>query len=410
MSKKSIASDILSGLNAIATPQTLTTQIATGVINSNYTKETIRKFLLDPVQRKIVPKYKGQGPREMSAIIYSIYMLCGDQLLKELFDITSDLQKTKFNKDAEDYPPFNLMRIYIPEAVTPRSILFKYKGTIIYLQYRYDEDKYNFYASVYFVGSDSKKVYKEFMDAMDKADYLNGKGWHEKNKRKVTIYSFEHGRPRYGTCTVPTTIIVDHVQDSLDTITKSIKISEDISNKYALNKTTGILLYGPHGTGKSTLVRYLAMELNRSIVLAGADDLESAITFIKDRSERQKMILLIEDIDFKFIDRRKTEKDGKDNAMMAQTDLLFQLLDGVLSENNLVVCATTNYIDRLDPALIRDGRFDYRLEVLGLSYENAVKVCERFDVDPDEIKLKEWDTPITPASLQTFILKYKTTV
>ena len=63
-----------------------------------------------------MPKYKGQGPREMSAIIYSLYMMCGDQLLKELFDITSDLQKTKFNRDAEDYPPFNLMRIYIPEA------------------------------------------------------------------------------------------------------------------------------------------------------------------------------------------------------------------------------------------------------------------------------------------------------
>ena len=96
--------------------------------------------------------------------------------------------------------------------------------------------------------------------------------------------------------------------------------------------------------------------------------------------------------------------------MMANTDLLFQLLDGVLAENNLVVCATTNYVDRLDPALIRDGRFDYRIEVVGLSYENAVKVCERFDVDPEEIKLSEWETPISPATLQTFILKYKTTV
>ena len=158
------------------------------------------------------------------------------------------------------------------------------------------------------------------------------------------------------------------------------------------------------------MVRYLAMELGRTILLTGADDLSQVISFIKDRSSYEKFIVLIEDIDFKFVDRRDSKKDDKNSEMMANTDMLFQLLDGVLAENNLVVCATTNYIDRLDPALIRDGRFDYRIEVLGLSYENAVKVCERFDVDPDEIKLKEWDTPISPATLQTFILKYKTTI
>ena len=95
--------------------------------------------------------------------------------------------------------------------------------------------------------------------------------------------------------------------------------------------------------------------------------------------------------------------------MNKRTSLLFQVLDGVLSNSNLIVIATTNYFDRLDPALIRDGRFDYKIELKGLDYETAVKVCEKFGVSPDDIDLKNWKLPIPPATLQTVLLKYKVT-
>ena len=141
--------------------------------------------------------------------------------------------------------------------------------------------------------------------------------------------------------------------------------------------------------------------------------------------------MLIEDIDFMFTDRRKqvaqspsaaskpkASKDEDDDDddfrnsnddMNKRTSLLFQVLDGVLSSSNLIVIATTNYFNRLDPALIRDGRFDYKIELKGLDYNTAVKVCERFGVDPADINLNEWKTPIAPATLQTVLLKYKIT-
>lgn len=409
MNKENFAKGIVNGLNSIATPQSLTVQIVNGVINSEYTKETIRKFLLDPVQRKITPSIKYHGYRDTFMAFYALYKMCKDELLNVL-DV-SDKAKNDLEKDIQNNRPIYAIGEIIPYSKNPKSMILKHNGTILYVQYKCNDEDYHYYLYIYFIGVNAKAASKEFSQVMEEANYDNFEGYNKRNKRQVPIYTFEGGgRPRRSTCTVPNTIIVDHVEKDLNTIIKSIKLSEGISTKYDLNKTTGILLYGPHGTGKSTLVRYLAMELGRTILLTGADNLNEVINFVKDRSSYEKFIVLIEDIDFKFVDRRDTKKDDKNNEMMANTDLLFQLLDGVLAENNLVVCATTNYIDRLDPALIRDGRFDYRIEVVGLSYENAAKVCERFDVTPDEIKLSEWETPISPATLQTFILKYKTTV
>ena len=409
MTSYELLQGIIRGVNSVSNPTTLTVSAINAVINSPYAKQTIRRLLLDPINRKLVPTLKYRGWEEMNYIFNAMYMMMPKTLKDDILEFDDsqwdDLVKA-FNTDTVYFGR------YLPdtEKGKARTILIKNNGCAIYISYRLDYENYSMYWNMYFIGLNADKMMKEVQKAYEAAKFDQNEGYRLRNKRRVSVYTFENGpRPRRSSCTVPSTIIIDHVKDQLDDIINATKLSEDISNRYEINKTTGVLLYGPHGTGKSTIARYLAMELDRIILMTSADNLAFVIDYVKDHT-REKYIILIEDIDFKFVDRRGTKKDDKNTDMMAKTDLLFQVLDGVLAENNIMVVATTNYIDRLDPALIRDGRFDFRIEVLGLCYDEAAKVCERFDITPEEIRLSDWKTPISPASLQTTILKYKTSV
>ena len=282
------------------------------------------------------------------------------------------------------------------------------------MTFRKSSENYSASIQVKFIGINANEIYHEFIEKYQAfLDYLEN-GDDEKFARRITVASFDdRGRMSYGYCTVPKTIILDHVEKDLNQVIEMVKKSEEVARDYEINKTVGILLYGPAGTGKSTIARWLAMVLKRTLILTNPDCLENAIDEVKDSStSNKKYILLIEDIDFLFTDRRKinnnSDGDNKvDKEMNKKTSLLFQVLDGVLSNDNLMVVATTNYIERLDPALIRDGRFDFKIEVNGLDYPSAMKVCERFDISPEDIDLPSWKIPISPASLQAVILKYK---
>ena len=262
--------------------------------------------------------------------------------------------------------------------------------------------------TLHFLGLNAGKTAIEFVDRMEAL--RNEMKDIQKNKfmNRVSLRTFDGGpRPGYSFCRVPSTIIVDHVQKDMDAIISMVEKSEGVQKNYEIDSTIGVLLYGPAGTGKSTLARWLALKLKRTLILTTADSLRDAVMYVKDFSQDSKYILLIEDIDFMFADRRTSKKDQASRENLEITNYFFQVLDGVLASSNLLVIATTNYIDRLDPALIRDGRFDFKVEVNGLDYSTAAKVCERFDVKPEEINLETWETPISPATLQAVLLKYK---
>lgn len=408
-----VTKGIVKGLNSVTTPQSLTTQVIGGVINSTYTKETIRAMLLDPITSKLIPKLKYTGYKEVRLAFLTLYTLIPEKVLEKICSQPLKM-KDEFDKLADDGE--EQLLFYRAIAQSPISdgkgytFVIKKGHTAIYVQLLLDFNEFVFMWNLFFVGPGAKELHKEFSTTYDKMKYFCTEGKKEKFSRRVDVYSFESGRrrPRHGYATVPSTVIVDHVEKDLIAVMDMVKKSEDVANTFDINKTTGVLLYGPHGTGKSTIARWFAMNLGRSILLTNADTLLDVIEYVKDHPS-EKFIILIEDIDFKFVDRRESKKDDKNQDMMKNTDLLFQVLDGVLGENNLMVIATTNYIDRLDPALIRDSRFDFRIEVLGLTYNEAVKVCERFKVTPEEIGLSDMSEPISPASLQTDILKYKVT-
>lgn len=142
---------------------------------------------------------------------------------------------------------------------------------------------------------------------------------------------------------------------------------------------TGLLLYGKPGTGKSTLVKLLANKYGRSIIsveLSKIEEFDFSELSNCIQNDHGKYIVLFEDIDtvFSNLDR---ELDI-DNKSAKVVNSLLQFLDSNSSPNDTIMIATTNHIDKLDEALLRDGRFDLKINIKPLNEKDAIKFAKSF--------------------------------
>ncbi|KAJ4749497.1 P-loop containing nucleoside triphosphate hydrolases superfamily protein [Rhynchospora pubera] len=128
----------------------------------------------------------------------------------------------------------------------------------------------------------------------------------------------------------------------------------------------GYLLYGPPGTGKSSLVAAMANYLKFDVYdldLSSLNSNEILKTFLMGMSNRS--ILLIEDIDCMIKLNRRDSKDycnGRDKITLSG---LLNFVDGLWSSggDERIIVLTTNYKERLDPALTRPGRMDMHIHM-----------------------------------------------
>ena len=144
---------------------------------------------------------------------------------------------------------------------------------------------------------------------------------------------------------------------------------------------TGILLYGKPGTGKTSLVKAIATEFHRGIVQIEVSNINSIdfshLTMMINNEDEEKYIVLFEDIDTLFLNRDEVRDDKDYNSMINK---LLQFLDSNSSPDDVIFIATTNHLDRLDEALIREGRFDLKLEVDEITREDVTRFIETFDL------------------------------
>lgn len=82
---------------------------------------------------------------------------------------------------------------------------------------------------------------------------------------------------------------------------------------------------------------------------------------------------------------------------------LLNFLDGITSPTDVIFIATTNCIEKLDPALIRAGRFDLIFETKELDKNLAKQMCDYFKVSYDV--LDKMTEPYNQSKLQELILK-----
>ena len=146
----------------------------------------------------------------------------------------------------------------------------------------------------------------------------------------------------------------------------------------------GYLLHGPPGTGKTSFVQALAGELDFNIAMLSLsqrgltdDKLNHLLLNVPART-----LVLLEDADAAFGNRRQVDDDGYAGANVTFSGLL-NALDGVASAEESIIFMTTNHIDRLDDALIRPGRVDVRLELGNATEWQMARLWDRFYADQD---------------------------
>lgn len=149
----------------------------------------------------------------------------------------------------------------------------------------------------------------------------------------------------------------------------------------------GYLLHGPPGTGKTSFVQALAGTLDFNIAMLSlsqrglTDDLLNHLLL----NIPPRTIVLLEDADAAFSNRRQSDSDGYSGANVTYSGLL-NALDGVASAEERIIFMTTNHVERLDDALIRPGRVDMTVHLGNATEWQMEKLWDRFyaQLDPSE--------------------------
>lgn len=164
----------------------------------------------------------------------------------------------------------------------------------------------------------------------------------------------------------------------------------------------GILLEGRYGTGKSLTARVTAkVAIDNGwtfIMLDKAQGLRAAIEFAKNY---QPCAIFAEDID--------RAADREDEAVNS----LVNMLDGVITKDmEMMVVLTTNFINKIDTALLRPGRFDAVISIEVPDAPTTIRLVKAYarELLPDDVNLSKLSTMIAgqiPATVREVVERAK---
>ncbi len=158
----------------------------------------------------------------------------------------------------------------------------------------------------------------------------------------------------------------------------------------------GFLFYGPPGTGKTTIVASLASHFDRTVCLLTPNTLSNDEELLDAfRKLPKNSILLIEDVDCLSISKKRKSKSKKksrviddeetDNEIKITLSGMLNAIDGVTTAEGHILMMTTNHIEKIDPALIRDGRVNKKVEIGLMSLNSVFQMAEKFFPDREDI-------------------------
>ena len=271
--------------------------------------------------------------------------------------------------------------------------------------------------SVYFIGKKWKKYSKKLQKMLDEYQEI------KKKEKQEAIVSFDTHERQNVIFKPMDQLIMNNKDDVIKYVDNWVNSIPMYYDKYKMIAKLSIMLYGDPGTGKSTFAKSLAKYLDiqsitqMSPMSFSMNTEENGFKYRKTggypNTYTPQTVYTIDDIDTIAKDRQvdsSKENNAAVAALLAFLDnpptFYYKAKNGKRYPVSIVV-ATTNYYDKLDPAVKRYGRFDLTIEMTEFDAKRAQEMCDIYDlklenIDPDCHK-KNWK--ISPSKLQAICLQ-----
>lgn len=177
---------------------------------------------------------------------------------------------------------------------------------------------------------------------------------------------------------------------------------EDWYLKRGLMYKRGYLFHGRPGNGKTSLSLALAKRFNRHIYFLNLNDLTKDADLYKVFSRlTTKAVLVLEDVDAAQAKRKEGESKISFSALL-------NCIDGAFSKHGLILIMTTNHVENIDPALIRAGRIDMKIEIDNPDCQRVQEYLELFY--DQELQIGTLAKDLSMADVQEICLRNKNSV
>jgi cell division protease FtsH len=166
----------------------------------------------------------------------------------------------------------------------------------------------------------------------------------------------------------------------------------------------GMIFWGPPGTGKTLFAKAMASEIGAAVTVVSGPELKSKWVGESEENLRQifhqarqsaPSIIVFDELDSFASARGTYTGSGVEHSMVNQ---LLTEMDGFHREEMVFVVGTTNFVEILDPALLRPGRFEFHLHI---PYPDADARREIFKIYDRKMALKLSDEALTFAVRRT---------
>jgi len=187
---------------------------------------------------------------------------------------------------------------------------------------------------------------------------------------------------------------LNEVKRLLDAVIEHSHVHDEIYEQVGLAPPRGILLAGPSGTGKTAMARALSGEKQVPLIAIDGPQLyskwlgesERALREVFKKARRAAPCILFFDTIDAVAPKFGADQFGTDVYQRILSQLLREI-DNLRDVKGVILLAATNRPERIEPALLRSGRFDYKIQFAKPDAADRAAImrlcCRRAPLAPD---------------------------